>query len=277
LPVANLSASNKAAVISLLDRESLGAATPVDPAYAGPTDETWPEYIVTLTDAVIRVGDATALRGISRLGLQTSVDAKHFVGDFGASALPYLDSAWALSPTARPAIVGTWGYMLRPGSSLGADSRATVQSHLLAPDDTFHIEPALAAQQYQLVALLPLIDSLRRVATDPSDSAILASASAELTPLYNARPPSALMGDLTDWINGMCAHPTLLQLGYCTSIKTLQITATGLVSTHQYVAARAVLQSIAQLTIDNQRLHVIGGLQAEMIVAEARRIASRLS
>lgn len=275
LPTASIPAATRTALITLLEREATGLNAAID-SVAGPDDESWTEYILALSDLAMQFKDARALRGEAFIGIQTSLAIQQFVASFGRRAIPQLDEVWLKSPSGRSAVVDTWGLMLAPGSSLDSASRATVQSRLLAPDDTFPIAFAYAASSGRLVALVPLLDSLAKTARDDIVASVMREASAKLTPQFNAQTPAQATGDLGSWIGAICAHSTARQVRYCLEARTLVAITSTLIKLTGNAGARWTLTALIALTQNNQRRGAIGALQATMIIADAKRISAKL-
>lgn len=214
VPLTSLPPSTRTTLMSLLEREANGTQV-VDPRTADPADETWDEYIIDLTDLVVRVGDSRALRGVTMLGIETSRAAQEFVAGFGAQALAPLDQAWAKKPNARPSVITVWGMLARNSDSLTA---LTAMQRLIAPDDTFPIALASAAEAGNLVALVPFMDSLAAsLASRPIVQGAVEETANALRPQFMSLSPAQLIAQYNRWLGAICLNASGAVVGYCES------------------------------------------------------------
>ena len=274
-PIASIPAATRTMLIQLFEAEATKANVAFD-SIAGENDESWGEYTANLSDLVLQFNDPRALRGMAYLGIQTSRNAQDFVAGLRAQAIPVLDEAWANNPMGRGAIVETWGALLAPSNGLDSASRASVMNRLLAPIDTFPISLTFAATHGQLIALVPLFDSLAKTTPDPSLADAFRFARRGLQPQFVAQPLSSRLADLGQWLAGVCTQPPVARVGYCTAAKTTLTTAESLVQSTVYAGARGALTRLVNLTAENRRAGILSSLQATMIVADANRISASL-
>lgn len=227
MPVAALSANGRGALVGLLEAEATGTAPAEDQVSDAPDDELWGEYIIDLTDLVVRMADPRALRGLSLLGIQTSRSAQEFVAHQGEAALPFLDEAWDTTPSARPSVIQTWGriLLLGDGSALSSGARNRLLERLAsgAPD-----EPLAVASASRKAVLLPLMPILLRAAHRESDEIVateIARSVAILRAKLRTLSRSALFTELTSGLRLACLGSQGPRRGACESVQNLAATA----------------------------------------------------
>ena len=103
LPISALTPGARQALVKLLDAEATHSVT-AEVNEISEEDETYEEYITSLTGIVVALNDPTATRALALLGIETSEDAQRLVASAGAANLPVLDDAWQANPSARPEI-----------------------------------------------------------------------------------------------------------------------------------------------------------------------------
>jgi hypothetical protein len=210
LPLAELTPNARAALVELLDAEAT-KRVPLDAEQPTDEDETYDEYVIDLTDAVLKLDDPAALRGLTILGIQTGRDVQRWVAARGASSLPALDAAWAADPQSRGGVITTWALMLRNTGSaaLGAADRARLLGAIVGATDDLPIEVAAAARAGSLVALVPALDELSRQADDEVVRNRAAKAVEILAPARDALTPAQALGEAQQLARGFCARPGL--------------------------------------------------------------------
>lgn len=144
--------------------------------------EDYGEYVTALNRTVLRLvtphpHDTQAVRAIALAGLQTSQDAQRFVAAQGATSLPILDTAFALSGDVSGAVVTTWAHMLAASpSTLSAEDSVFVYGRILHARWSHPVPFLYATRIAQLFELRPIVDSLTR---DPSSATAGAAKLAE--------------------------------------------------------------------------------------------------
>ncbi len=206
LPEAELSRSARNSLVTLFNAEAMGRA-PVDPEPVGAEDETYSEYLVDLTDVVLKLRDPASLPGLARIGIQTSYAAQRYVASFGATALPVLDAAWRTEERARPSIVTTWAFLLAQtgGQSLKAADRGRVIASIVAAVGTYPIAVAAAAEAGPLTSLSPVLADMASHATSEIVRRDAREAVNELAPLRAALSSIALLDQTSEWVTAICA------------------------------------------------------------------------
>jgi hypothetical protein len=206
LPIVELSPSARMGLVALLDAEATGRA-PVDPNPPGGEDETYSEYLIELTDAVLKLKDPASLRGLTRLGIQTGFQVQRFIASFGATSLPSLDEAWRTEVRARPSIITTWAFTLaRTGpNALNPQNRRRVSASIIAATDSFPIAVASAARVGSLSALVPLLADVASRSKSDIVRGEAQKAVNVLAPLRAATTPVALLEQTSELLRGFCA------------------------------------------------------------------------
>jgi BMFP domain-containing protein YqiC len=205
LPTSDLSPSIRHTLINLLEAEATGRG-PKNPYTTADSDETYSEYIIGLTDAVLRLRDPAALRGLVLLGAQTSGDVERFVASFGRRSLPYLDDAWRTRENARPSVI-----MMRAltttvtgPNALTTAQRQRVLASLIDSVATYPTDVARAATAASLVELAPVLADV--AAREESDVArnLASRAVSELEPLRAQVSVSTLLEKTSNALAGFC-------------------------------------------------------------------------
>jgi hypothetical protein len=207
LPISALTPATRRAMVNLLEAEATGHA-PASTDTTATDDETYGEYVIALTDGVLRLKDPSALRGLALIGAQTSREVQQFIASFGARGLPYLDEAWLKSEDARPTIVTTWAFaaaLTGPNALTSADRRRVLASIMSAAEE-YPIAVAGASRAASLVELAPLLAALSTRETDAVVRNRLAKAVTELTPLRNQTSVATLLDRTSDWLAGFCTR-----------------------------------------------------------------------
>ncbi len=226
VPVPDLPAAAPAALIGLLEREATGQV--IYNETTANEDESWPEYIVDLCEAVLRLHDPRSLRGLAFLGIETSLAAQEYVASFGAAAFPALDEAWRTKETVRPDVVATWGSLLAVtgANALDATDRVTVLSHLAGAAETYPLSLAGAASRGRLVVLAPAIGQIAETTSDQIVRARLQRIAADLRAQLDGTAPAAALLQLHEWAGGVCLGATGSRHGACTALDRLLTDAT---------------------------------------------------
>jgi hypothetical protein len=178
IPAARLHPSIAANLISELD--SVGAARlgapPAAPADAPAEQEAYPEYIISLARAVVRLKDPRSVRALTFGGLVTSREVQRFVAAQGREGLGALDTAFSVSDATAPAVVSTWGYSLaETPSRLAFEDSVYVYARIVLSAQYYPVAFAYAARHAKLFDLMPELDS---IATRAQADSALALASA---------------------------------------------------------------------------------------------------
>jgi hypothetical protein len=207
LPVAELTPAARRALVNLLEAEATGHA-PASTDTSAAEDETYDEYIIALTDGVLRLKDPSALRGLALMGAQTSREAQQFIASFGARGLPYLDEAWQKSESARPTVVTTWAFAaaLTGPNALNPTDRRRVLASIMSAAETYPIAIAGASRATSLVELAPLLSSLSTRVTSEVVRGRLAKALLELAPIRSQTSVATLLDRTSDWLTGFCTR-----------------------------------------------------------------------
>lgn len=208
LPLDSLTPRARAALVALLDAEAT-KREPLDSEQLTEEDETYDEYIIDLTDAVLKLHDPASLRGLTLLGIQTGQDVQRWIASQGASSLPALDEAWRAEPAARPTIVTTWAFelALTGPNALGSHDRQTVLGSILAATGDHPIAVASAARIASLVALAPALSDLAAGASSDVVRSRAAKAVEVLAPLRGARTPLQVLEQARELVDGFCLVP----------------------------------------------------------------------
>ena len=186
IPVSKL---HPAIVSNLIDElDSVGAArlaaAPGASAEAAEDQEAYPEYVISLSRAVVRLKDPRSVRALTLGGLVTSRDVQRFVAAQGPAALGALDTAFAASDASAPAVVRTWGYTLASGRLSFVDS-VYVYARIVMSAQLYPVSFAYAARHAKLFELIPELESIAARAADsqPVAAAVARATSRQLTPV----------------------------------------------------------------------------------------------
>ncbi len=280
LPLHALSGSTRRALIVLLEQEATSTA-PTTGETPAEEDETYGEYIIDLTSGVLRLRDPAALRGLARLGIETSDDAQRFVASYGAQSLPFLDEAWASEEGNRAPVITTWALMLGttgPGT-LRLQDRNRILARLLAATDEQSIAVAHAASLASLTALIPALEDVARRAID--NDIVRARAQQEaagLAALRATKSPTTVLAETSDWVTAFCESggATGARHGTCTSlINQLQTVRKHLVA-GRVGPATNVLQAIVRKAEAARVAGIFSAPEAALVTGGARYIIGRL-
>jgi hypothetical protein len=271
-----LPAATRTAIISLLEHEALGDVANAGTMPLSENDESWGDEISNLTDLVIRLHDARALRGVALIGMQTSKAAQEFLAGFGPRAMPFLDESWSRYPDTRHDVDITWGIMLAPGHpAVDAPTRAAIASRLLARDDTIPLGLSYAAREGSLPSLVPLLDSLATT-VNVFDADELRSASKELTPKYAQRSSIQRVQDLQFWLDGVCTTSRTTMLAYCAASKRELTASTQQLDRHGDSRAATSLRAFIAATSQEVRRGSLSPIAAMLFVTSAERVIDKL-
>lgn len=223
---------NPAIAVNLINElDSVASArlstTPKDSADAPDEQEQYPEYVISLTRAVVRLKNPTSVRALALGGLGTSRDAQRFVASQGTAGLGVLDTAFAASDAVAPAVVNTWGYTLADDPSrLPFDDSVHVYARILLSAQYYPVAFTYAARHARLFELIPELDSIAAQATADTKPALAGaarSASRVLDSAFAAAQPRDWLARLRLRTGVQCIDEALLGPAACTQL----IAATG--------------------------------------------------
>ena len=275
VPVQALSSQARQAMVQLLEREATGQVSYGETT--GADDETYSEYVIDLTRGVLRLQDASAVRGIAFLGIETSRAAQEFIAARGAAAIPVLDEVWTSKERARPAIITTWGYTLAStANSLAPEDRAALLGRIIQSVAAYPIPAARAARTASLITLLIPLRQISDTATDPAVRSRLIAAAAELEPRMAAASATDVLAQLADVITGICQRATGARHGTCTSIQSLLTDAQRHIAAGRTNAAHSVLSALQQRAQAALSDGTLTALEETVIAENARRADSKL-
>ena len=287
LPIDELTPTARAALIALLDAEANGSVA-ADPRPLVAEDETYDEYIIDLTDAVLKLHDPASLRALTLLGIQTGQDAQQWVASFGASSLPALAEAWTAKPEARPTIVNTWAFelALTGANALPVKDRQRVLGDLMAATDEFPIAVAAAARIASLSVLAP---TLATVAESTSSDVVRnrAEKAVELLgPVRGATSPLTLLNQTLELARGFCvrpgegndaranSHPN--RPSTCGKIRSDLNKARAALDTNRPEAARGALSDAASTAASARAAGVISANEAAAVEGNVSYLLTRI-
>jgi len=276
IPMAQLPASARPALISLLEREATGQVAYPDTTAAG--DETWGEYIIDLTRTVVRFHDPTSVRGLSLIGIQTSRAAQEFVAGLGSQSLAALDEAWTTKRSARPSVLVTLGRMVaqQQMNGLSESDRQGVLKRIWAGVDSFPIALATAARAASFFVLVPVLRHIASSDSDPSVGAAVGRAVAELQPKLDAMPPANVASGLSDWLRALCLSAQGTRSIACTSLSGSLTSARGQITANQPGPARDTLTAFAAQVDAGFQQGVWSDGEHRLLAANARYLGFRL-
>lgn len=160
------------------------------------------------------------------LGMKTGRGAKEFVAKHGASALPYLDEAWARDSFGRVDVVVTWGYMLGPyGRRLSPDDSLALMARLLRAARAEPLAFAWAADVAVVLEAVPLLDSITATNGSQIVRRRAANVSAKLRRGRDALEPVQLLDRLNHWLPVLCGNAAGPKRTACDSLTGLSNTA----------------------------------------------------
>jgi hypothetical protein len=281
LPLRDLGVGTRKALIGLLEQEATGTA-PTGGEVLGADDETYGEYVIDLTSAVLRFQDPSSLRGMARLGIETSPDAVQFVVSYGARSLPYLDEAWAYSESSQPSVIATWGAMLaaRGTSALGPVDRERLLGKLLRAADNQPLAVARAASDASLVSFIPVLELIALRAGD--DEIVRARALAAVATLKASRGRTSaltLVIQAQEWLETFCAQEGTSgqRRATCESLTNQLGVARGDLERGAIQPARNVLEDIARKAESAGTSGALSLYESRIISVGARFIISKLA
>jgi hypothetical protein len=231
-PAEDTTLRNPAIAVNLINElDSVASArlstTPKDSADAPDEQEQYPEYVISLTRAVVRLKNPTSVRALALGGLGTSRDAQRFVASQGTAGLGVLDTAFAASDAVAPAVVNTWGYTLADDPSrLPFDDSVHVYARILLSAQYYPVAFTYAARHARLFELIPELDSIAAQATADTKPALAGaarSASRVLDSAFAAAQPRDWLARLRLRTGVQCIDEALLGPAACTQL----IAATG--------------------------------------------------
>src|SRR5207245_4653421 len=240
-------------------------------------DETYSEYVIDLTRGVLRLQDASAVRGIAFLGIETSRAAQELVASRGAAAIPVLNEVWISKATARPAIITTWGYTLASTTNgLAPDDRASLLGRIIQAVPAYPIPAARAARTASLITLLAPLRQIADTIADPVIKNRLLAAAAELEPRMAAASAPDVLAQLAEVIAGICQGTSGARQGTCTSTQSLTTDAQRHIAAGRTNAAHSVLAALQQRAQAALSDGTLTALEATIIAENARVADSKL-
>ena len=262
IPASALPPAAPPALMSLLEREATGQVQYNEITADG--DESWQEYIVDLSAAVLRLRDARSLRGLALLGIETSRSAQEFVASLGAAALPALNEAWRAKPTVRPDVILTWGSALAVtgNSALSPADRLAVLAHLESATELYSLAVAGAAGRARLVILAPILNQIGDTTSDVIVRARLQRVSTDLRTQLALTPPVDVLSQLRAWLGGICLDARGPRNGDCTALQQLLENAAARLRAGEGGAARATLTAARQRVETARRAGTFSGVEA---------------
>lgn len=206
------------------------AAAPAAIPDTADEQESYPEYVISLSRAVARLKDPRSVRALALGGLVTSREIQRFVADQGPQALGPLDTAFAGSDATAPAVVTTWGYALASSASrLRFEDSVYVYARIVLSSQYYPISFAYAARQANLFELLPELDSIVAQAADshPVVAAVARSASRKLVPVRDSAGPADWLARLRLRTGVVCMDESRLGSEVCRALLGATTRATG--------------------------------------------------
>lgn len=224
VPALQLHPSIATNLINELD--SLGAARlAAPPAATGPDSvdeqEAYPEYVISLSRAVVRLKDRRSVRALALGGLVTSKEIQRFVAAQGAQALGSLDTAFAVSDATAPAVVSTWGYTLASTQSgLKFEDSVYVYARIVMSSQYYPVSFAYAARNANLFELIPELDSIVARAADsqPVVAAVARATKRKLTPVRDSASSADWLARLRLRTGVICMDQTRLGPEVCRAL-----------------------------------------------------------
>ncbi len=275
VPIQSLSSAARQALVQLLEREATGQVR-YDQT-TGKDDETYSEYVIDLTRGVLRLQDASAVRGIAFLGIETSRAAQEFIATRGSAAIPVLNEVWISKERARPAIITTWGYTLASTTNgLAPEDRAALLGRIMQAVPAYPIPTARAARTASLITLLIPLRQIADTATDPAVKNRLAAAASELEPRMAAASATDVLAQLAEVIAGICQGASGARQGTCSSIQSLVTDARQHIAAGRTNAAHSVLGALRQRAQTGLSDGTLTALEATIIAENARVADSKL-
>lgn len=246
VPVSALPSAAPVALMSLLEREATGQVTYNETTADG--DESWQEYIVDLSAAVLRLRDSRSLRGLTLLGIETSREAQEYVASLGPAALPALNQAWHDKEIVRPDVILTWGSLLTVSgaNTLNSTDRVGVLSRLATAAQTYALSVAGAARRARLVVLAPLIGQVADTTSDETVRARLQRIATDLRAQRDVMTASEVLSQVDEWLGGLCVGATGPRNGACISLDRLLSNAMQQIRDGNAPAARGTVNAAAE-------------------------------
>jgi len=238
--------------------------------------ESYGEYLLQLTDVVLRLRDPASLRGMALLGIQTSVAAKQFVAQQGSTSLGYLDEAWATERTARSSVMATWGIMLQQFNGLlSREQRLLVLSRLLSGADSEPVGFARAAETVPLLEAIPLLEQTAASTTFDIVRQRALDVASVLRPVRGTATTATLLDRLGDWLGAVCLGAARARQGACEALTNILADASQHAAAGRTLPARNALSAFANRTEAAFREGAFTALERDLLAGSARYIAQR--
>jgi hypothetical protein len=211
-PVADIPKSVASRMIDLLNRE--GAADTTGGAGRDQTGneadaEARSEYLIALSDGVLRFRDERSLAGLALLGIQTSSEAQRFVASRGAASLPYLELAVRAKPRAAPHAVTTMAYVLRDTRQLSQTDSARALATIMHASAEHPIAFTSASRIAGIRDAAPLLARISETQTNELVKASAVRTTAQLRATRLVVKPDVQVGQLAQTLAAACnALPT---------------------------------------------------------------------
>jgi hypothetical protein len=269
MPVARLHPSIAANLISELDSVGAGrvAAPPASSADSPAELEEYPEYVISLARAVVRLKDPRSVRALTFGGLATSREVQRFVAAQGREGLGALDTAFAASDATAPAVVSTWGYALaETPSRLAFEDSVYVYARIVLSAQYYPVAFAYAARHANLFDLMPELDSI--AARAAADSALALAAA--------ARVASRALAPALDSVGSAIAADWLARLRLRTGVLCMDEARLGAESCRAMLdATGSAARSIGDLTQVRQAMTQYLGLLDQAVSAGRMSVEAR--
>ena len=210
-PVADIPKSVASRMIDLLNRE--GAADTTGGAGRDQTGneadaEARSEYLIALSDGVLRFRDERSLAGLALLGIQTSSEAQRFVASRGAASLPYLELAVRAKPRAAPHAVTTMAYVLRDTRQLSQTDSARALATIMHASAEHPIAFTSASRIAGIRDAAPLLARISETQTNELVKASAVRTTAQLRATRLVVKPELQVGQLAQTLAAACSALT---------------------------------------------------------------------
>lgn len=220
LPTSQISSVVRSRLIALLEAEGdTLLRNAVLPSLADTTDygELYPEYVSDLTQVVLSLQDARALRGLCLAGLQVNGEVQQFVTAHANDALPFLQEAWQ-NPTLHEGVFETWGRILgTPSAPVSMDQRNSIMASVMRAASSDPLGFLWAADFGGLAVAASVAAS---IASTSFDDVVRERASAVQVALAEEQQAKSSVQILTEteaWLDAVCAGSTGARNGACRS------------------------------------------------------------
>ncbi len=284
LPLEELTPNARAKLVALLDAEAR-KAMPAPEDVSSEEDERYDEYLLDLTDAVLKLRDPGSLRGMALLGIHSGLEAQRYVASFGSQSLALLGEAWRSDPELRADVMGTWGFMLAGTGTLSDQERDQLLSEIMSVADEHPIYVATAARTAPLPVLSPVLADLAASATSVVVRSRTEKAVQELAPLRSAMSAEALLRETERIARSFCSvpglkvkppHGHLNRPAACGKIGADFEEARAALSTGRPADARAALGDAAAVATEARSSGMLTAAEASLVAGNASYLASRI-